>query len=278
MKITYLMVATFMLDCVWIRTRPCKYFQLNSAVFNESKGIFSKLDIDRLIPEKWRLPQCYDDGVSLPARFPVFVKPEWGQNAQGIYRADNAEDLSRVRQAISSSRVKYLIQLLAPGKLELEVFYILHHQDPERFAHLTITRVINAVETNPVNSIHNSNTRYHEITDQFSAQQKQDLWSLMSELGRFGICRVGLRTDSIDDLLAGNFHIIEINLFIPMPINMLDAGYGPLALWKMLRAYMMSLARITKARNRSLQEKPVFTRIMLYNRSSPFLNFIRERI
>lgn len=278
MKITYLMVATYMLDCVWIRTKPCKYFQLNSPVFNAREGIFSKIEIDRLIPQKWRLSQYYDDGESLPEGFPVFVKPEWGQNANGIYRADNENELSSVRQAISSSRIKYLIQLMAPETLEFEVFYILHDRNPDQFAHLTITQVINAVETNPINSIYNSNTRFREITDQFSEQQKQDLWSLMGEIGRFAISRVGLRADSVDDMLAGRFHIIEINLFIPMPINMLDASHGPLALWKMVRAYMMSLARITKARNKSLKQKPVFTKIMLYNRSNPFLNYIRERI
>jgi hypothetical protein len=278
MKVTYLMVATYMLDCVWIRTRPCKYFQLNSPFFNAREGIFSKIDIDRLIPQKWRLPQYYDDGGSMPERFPVFVKPEWGQNASGIYRADNKNDLSRVRQVITSSRIKYLIQLMAPEKLEFEVFYIRHDQDPEQFAHLTITQVINELETNPINSIYNSNTSYREITDQFSEQQKLELWRLLSEIGRFGIARVGLRANSIDDILASRFHIIEINLFAPMPINMLDARYGPFALWKMLRVYMMSLARITKARNRALKPKPVFTKIMLYNRSSPFLNYLRERI
>ena len=37
--------------------------------------------------------------------------------------------------------------------------------------------------------------------------------------------------------------------------------------------YMVALARITRARDKSLPEKPVFTKIMLYNPQSPLLNY-----
>jgi hypothetical protein len=100
----------------------------------------------------------------------------------------------------------------------------------------------------------------------------------MGEISRFNISRVGLRADSVEAMLAGRFHVIEINLFIPMPINMLDARYHFADLWKQSRSYMMALARVTKTRNKALKEKPVFTKHMLYNRTSPFLNYIRDRI
>jgi hypothetical protein len=276
MKITYLMIATYILDCVLIRTKPCKYFQLNSPVFNAGEGIFSKIEIDSLIPEKWRLPQFYEDGEKLPKSYPVFVKPEWGQNSSGIFRVDDEASLLRIREEIKSSEIKYLVQQAAPGKLEFEVFSMLHDQDKDQYAHLTITQTINESESYPVNGIFNSDTRYCEITEQFSEQQLQDFWMLLGEIGRFGISRVGLRADSVEDMLSGKFHVIEINLFLPMPINMLDPRYGFFTLWKMLRKYMMSLARITKSRNKQLEEKPVFTKIMLYNRSHPILKYIRE--
>jgi hypothetical protein len=63
-----------------------------------------------------------------------------------------------------------------------------------------------------------------------------------------------------------------------MPINMLDPRYGFFALWHFVRRYMMSLARLTKARDKTLKEKPVLTKMTLYNRSSPALNYIRDRI
>ena len=278
MWISYFMIPTYMLNCVLMGTKPCKYFQLNSEIFNTDKGIFSKIEIDQLVPEKWRLPQYYDDGVKLPGRYPVFVKPEWGQNSSGIFRADDEASLRRIRQKTESSRIQYLVQEAAPAKMEFEIFSILHHQDKDRFAELTITQALNNTEEYPVNGVYNANTRYQEITESFSDTQIGALWALLGEIGRFNISRVGLRADSVEAMLAGRFHVIEINLFIPMPINMLDARYHFADLWKQSRSYMMALARVTKTRNKALKEKPVFTKHMLYNRTSPFLNYIRDRL
>jgi hypothetical protein len=272
------MVATYMLDCVLIGTKPCKYFQLNSATFNADSGIFSKLEIDQLIPEKWRLQQRPLNDAAAPGSFPVFVKPEWGQNSNGIIRVDDQQTLDELRQRLSTSPIQYLVQQASPEKQEFEIFSMLHHQDKQRFAEFTITRVENTTEAYPVNGIYNADTSYREITDQFSPDEKQRLWQMMGEIGRFGISRVGLRADSTEDLLAGKFHVIEVNLFVPMPINMLDPRYGFFTLWRLVRRYMMSLARLTKARDKTLKEKPVFTKMWLYNRSSPTLNYLRNRI
>lgn len=275
---TILQVITYILNCIRIRTKPCKYFQLNAPYFNGEEGIFSKTEIDRLIPKAWRLQHEYDDGAYLPEHYPVFVKPEWGQNASGIFRADDAASLAKIRQITRHARNRYVIQQGAPEKREFEIFSILHHADKNRYAELTITEAINSSEANPVNSIYNPDTRYREITDKFSPQQKQTLWQLLGRIRRFGISRVCLRTDSTEAMLDGKFHVIEVNLFTPMPINMLDLKYSNSELWKMIRCYMLSLARITKYRDKSRQEKPVFTKIMLYNRQHPLLNFIRARI
>ncbi|MEM7565107.1 MAG: hypothetical protein AAF353_19005 [Pseudomonadota bacterium] len=278
MKMSYLMVPHYMLDCVLIGTKPCKYFQLNSPHFNQQEGIFSKIEIDRLIPEKWRLAQFYDDGVTQPTRFPVFFKPEWGQNSSGILRADNEADVVRIRRDIKGCRIRYLIQEAAPETIEFEIFSILSDRDKNQYSQLTVTQATNQNEFYPVNSVYNPDTLYREITEDLTFDQLQGIWALLGEIERFPISRVGLRADSVENLLAGKFHIIEINLFIPMPINMLDPQYGFFKLWKLGREYMMSLARITKVRNKSLKEKPVFTKQMLYNRSSRFLNFIRDHI
>ena len=283
MKITELQVITYILNCIRIRTKPCKYFQLNSPCFNAKEGIFSKKEMDRLIPEKWRLQHVYDDeedddSAYKPENYPIFVKPEWGQNASGVFRADDAASLAKIRKITRQARTRYLIQQGASEKLEFEIFSILHHADKNRYAELTITETTNSSETNPVNSIYNPATAYRDITDKFSEPQKQALWELLGQIGRFGISRASLRADSIEQMLAGKFHVIEVNLFAPMPINMLDPKYSNSELWQMIRRYMLALARITKYRDQSLTEKPVFTKIMLYNRQNPLLNFIRERL
>ena len=78
------------------RVAPWHFFQLNSGYFNSTKSIFSKLDMDRFIPERWRLQQLEDDGDTAP-EFPVFLKPEWGQNAHGIFFIRNGDELDEAK-------------------------------------------------------------------------------------------------------------------------------------------------------------------------------------
>ena len=79
MHITILMVLTYIACCVRIGTAPWKYFQLNARHFSGERGIFSKMAIDDLIPERWRLSQTIDADSVVPDSFPVFLKPEWGR-------------------------------------------------------------------------------------------------------------------------------------------------------------------------------------------------------
>ena len=290
MKIASVMVTTYILCCIRIATKPCKYFQLNAPFFDAGEGIFSKIAIDRLIPPPWRLAQSYDDGAHAsprqpqrqPQRWPVFVKPEWSQNAIGVQRADNAAELRRIRADIhpksGAARVRYLLQEGATEANEYEIFSIQHHRDPQRWAVFTVTEACNFNEAHPVNSIYNQNTRYREITDSFSAEQIEQLWALVRRIGSFKISRVSVRADSADDLLGGRFHVIEVNLFAPMPINLLDPRYARTDIFRFIMTSMMRLALATKHRDQSLATRPVFTKSMLYNRRSGLLNFLRARL
>ena len=278
MKITVLMVTLYILYCIRIGTKPCKYFQLNSPRFDRRSGIFSKLDIDQDIPQKWKLDQRLDDGQYLPLEWPVFIKPEWGQNAAGVERADSPEDLERIRACNKNHKIRYLLQQGATERREFEVFSIRDSVDKERYAVFTVTEAVNDEEPNPINGIYNPGTSYVEITDQFDRSELFQLWQHVNSIGNFNISRASLRANSTADLLAGNFHVIEINLFLPMPINMLDRRFSRKQIFDMIRRYMMSLARITKARDKSLPEKPVFTKIMLYNRQSTLLNYLRAKL
>jgi len=275
-KITAVMVATYMIDCCLIRTKPCKYFQLNSPWFNERKGVFSKMDLDRLIPERWRLQQRYDDGVSTPGSFPVFLKPEWSENAKGIHRADNPEELRLIRQKIAASKAPYLLQEGASHRREFEIFCLRDYRDSSRYSVFSITETINRREPNPINSIHNRDTHYQDLTDQFSEEQKSVVYGYLNRIGPFAISRLSVRAQSPQQLVAGHFQVIELNLYTPMPIHMLDPKYRLRDLWKMIRQTMMSLARLTRARDKSLVEKPVYTQIMRYNRKGIFTHFKRE--
>ncbi|MDH5354566.1 MAG: hypothetical protein OEY09_09000 [Gammaproteobacteria bacterium] len=223
MPIRLLLIFSFIYYCVKIRTNPARYFQINAQYFNKTKGIFSKLDIDRLIPPRWLLRQCLDTGQTLDFTYPVFVKPEWGQNGYGIRRADSPAELEEIRRLCVCKKMPCIIQEAATETREFEIFFVLCAEDESKPAVLSVTEAHNSGQQKlPINSINNSNTIYREITESFNAAELETIWQHVSSFGRFGISRVGVRANSVADLVKGDFHVIEINLFVPLPINLLD--------------------------------------------------------
>ncbi len=267
MHITVIMVVTYILCCFRIGAAPWRYWQLNARYFSSEHGIFSKLSIDSLIPHRWRLPQSIDTEALTPSSFPVFLKPEWGQNAHGIYRVDDYEQLVNLRSDLSGSPHRYLVQQAAPGKREYEIFSIDANRSDGEHDVLTITEAVNSRERFPINSKNNRHTRYVDITAQFTANAQQTLASYLSLIGEFGICRMSVRADSNEELVAGDFHVIEINLFLPMPINLLDGSFSWLQRWSFIRKAMMSLARATKLIKPVEDPQAIFAHMMLYGRS-----------
>lgn len=266
MHITIIMVVTYIVSCLRIATAPWKYWQINAHYFSAEQGIFSKLSLDGLIPDRWRLAQDIDSGDMTPQSFPVFLKPEWGQNAHGIHRADDHDQLLRLRARLSSEPQRYLLQQAAPEQREFEIFSIdTNHEDGVHDI-FTVTEAINSRERFPINSKYNKHTRYADITDQFSTEQQIRIAGYLSEIGRFGISRLSVRADSQDELVAGNFHVIEINLFLPMPINLLDGNYSWRQRWLFIRKSMMCLAQATKLIQAVDKPQPIFTRMMMYGR------------
>ena len=269
MHITVIMVLTYIACCVRIGAAPWRYFQLNARYFSDEAGIFSKLSIDRLVPARWRLPQSVDDAALAPARFPVFLKPEWGQNAHGIHRADDAAELERLRVRLAHEPQRYLLQEAATGAREFEIFGIDADRRDGRHDVLTVTEAVNATERFPINSKYNRHTRYVDVSARFTAAERQRLGDYLAEIGRFGISRMSVRADSREALVGGRFHVIEINLFLPMPINLLDARYDWPDRWRFIRRAMMALARSTKLIEPLPRERAIFTRMMLYGRRWP---------
>jgi len=266
MHIPALMVVTYIVCCLRIRTAPWKYFQLNARYFSEREGIFSKLQLDALIPDEWRLPQQLDSPDHLPAGYPVFLKPEWGQNAAGIHRADDLCALLRLRRELSDRPERYLIQDAAPGAHEYEIFGIDSTRDGSAHEVLTVTEAVNTRERFPINSKNNRDTRYVELTDRFDDAERHTLSGYLSELGQFGISRLSVRATSREALLAGDFKVIEVNLYVPMPINLLDDAYDWSMRWRFIRRAMMALALSTRAIVPVERPRAIFTLMLLYGR------------
>lgn len=253
------LVLWYLWACIRYRAVPWYYFHLNSLFFNPEKGIFSKLEMDALIPEPWRLPQYYFHPGKLPARYPVFIKPEWGQNANGIVRADNPRAYRAFEKTAASCDIPFIVQAAAPGRQEFEIYYLRSSEHGEAYQFLSVTRVTNTCITAfPVNSIHNPCTRYEEITHDLDHTALETLWGFMKQIGRFRMARVGVKADNLFALISGRFHVVEINLFLPMPLVLLSCN---VPLWKknrIMQQTMFSAARLARTVPRSETREPVF--------------------
>lgn len=266
MQITIIMVVTYILCCARIATAPWRYWQINAHYFSPEDGIFSKLSMDSLIPDRWRLHQVVDSENLQPESYPVFLKPEWGQNAHGIHRADDQAQLLVLRNRVEHKSQRYLLQEAAPGQREFEIFSIDANRSDGVHDILTVTEAVNSRERFPINSKYNKFTRYSDITQQFTAEQQQRIASYLSQIGEFGISRMSVRADTLEALVAGDFRVIEINLFLPMPINLLDSNYTWVQRWAFIRKSMMCLAQSTKLIKPVAKREPIFARMMLYGR------------
>ena len=65
-------------------------------------------------------------------------------------------------------------------------------------------------------------------------------------MGDFRISRFGVRADSVEALLNGEFKIIEINLFLPMPLLLLTKNTSMHAKLSFVFRCMWLLAKVTK--------------------------------
>ena len=247
---TYLRVSLvfwYIWACLRYRALPWNYFQLNSIYFNKQKGIFSKLEMDRLIPEQWRLAQYYYDAGKLPEHYPVFIKPEWGQNSKGISCVHNEKEYRSFQDVADTTDMPFIVQNAALEENEFEIYYLRSSDNSDNYSFLSITQVTNTcVNSHPINSIHNNCTGYVDITQTFSAKELQTIWFFLRKIGKFRMARVGLKADGIKEIFMGNFHIVEINLFLPMPLALLAENVDSYKKKKIIKTTMSLAAKLVK--------------------------------
>ncbi len=244
-------------------TKPWNFFQLNADYFNSAKNIFSKLEINTLVPDRWRLSEVIDDGEMVPD-FPVYVKPEWGQNSHGIAVARDSAELEGLRQKNRERygrEVDFILQNSATGKREFEIFYIRDWTNLENYAVLSLTETINiSGQQLVINGINNKDSNYLDRSGDLAKEDYLRLWSFVKIIGFFRIGRVGVRADSIAQLLAGNFQVIEINIFLPMPLVLLDDNLGFSWKHRFIRKGMKAAARLSAVYEIPGKRYPIFFR------------------
>jgi hypothetical protein len=241
------LIFTYIFYCIRSCVAPWRYFQLNAPYFNEQRNLFSKLDVDKRIPKQWLLEQFMDLGARDPSTYPVFVKPEWGQNSQGVKRVDNLLQLNALRKQRTTRHPFYIIQQAAPEKREFELFMIPNEGDLQQCSILSITETCNrSDDVLPVNGIYNKDSYYQDCIGQLTADQQSKILGHLKQMGNYRIARYGVRANSLDDLIAGRFHVVEINLYVPMPLLLLTEQ---ISLWHKLRFInkaMKQLVLVTK--------------------------------
>lgn len=239
-----LLVFWLIFYCLRYRTRPWNFFQLNHRYFNTGKNIFSKLDLDSCIPRQWRLQQRLDDGRVVP-EFPVFVKPEWGQNSHGVGVAKDITELNALRAKRKNTSVAYLLQEAAKEEREFEFFYIRRAKNLDTYETISLTETVNTSDkTLVVNGINNEDTVYRDVGCGLDEAQWAALWRNFSPIGCFPIARVGVKAHSLQELIDGSFHVLEINVFLPMPLALLDGKKSLLEKVHFIRLAMKGAAKL----------------------------------
>ncbi len=246
---------------------PWNFFQLNSVYFNEEKGIFSKLEMDSMIPERWRLRQEPYDDERIPAVFPVFAKPEWGQNSMGIVRLENARHFQDFAPRARRSAVPYIVQQTATGRREFEVYYLRSPEVTDNYETLYVTETVNRSGTvHPINSVNNPDTSYRDITATFTARQQQKLWELVRTIGRFRMARLCLKASSHHELLKGRFKVVEINLFLPMPLVLLADNVEAGTQLRLVRQLTDAMARLVLGLPKGRKKAIFFRKVLTHYR------------
>lgn len=241
------LVVWYLLACLRYRVIPWNYFGLNSRYYNRGKGIFSKLEMDAVIPERYLLNQYYYDPDKIPARYPVFLKPEWGQNSNGIVRVHTKKAYKAFRNVSSAAKLPFIVQEAAVKKTEFEIYYLRSPDNGNNAAFLSITEVIDTGKTPyPINSIHNPCTCYRDITDTFSGRELEAIWDCLRRIGNFRMARVGLKADSRKGIITEDFQIVEINLFLPMPLVLLSDNVGLIEKQRIMQQTMFIAARLAR--------------------------------
>jgi hypothetical protein len=259
MLIRCLLILHYLLFCCRYLTIPWRYFQLNANYFNNHKKIFSKQDLDAITPAEWRLTQYIDTPDIQPARYPVFAKPEWGQNSAGVHCIRNATELNLLRENASYKAQNYLIQEAATGSIEFEVFIVKHPHQHSQYAVISITQVLNnSVDKYPVNGIYNKDTRYQDITQQIRPDIKDKLWQELTRMGDFAIARYSLKADSLAALTQLQFKLVEVNLFVPMPLSLLSHNLTAKQKYRLLYTCTHNLAQLAQQLNSKKVTQGIF--------------------
>lgn len=260
--------AHFIWNALRAGIAPWKFFQLNASYFNDDKGYFSKLDIEQHIPDCWslksmalKLPNMDIEHMRIQIlekySYPFFLKPEWGQNGYGVFRVRDDRECREALEIIKKTQLPYFVQEAGKDVCEFEIFYVRCPKSDHEAAVFSVAESRSYTgESLPVHSVHYG-TRYHDMTDEFSYVEIKKVLEHILSIGEFRMARVGVKAESKEALVRGDFQVIEINIFTPMPLNLLDLSQP----WKVKKMFVWELSHALVQAIAALPDndpKPIF--------------------
>jgi len=222
------MICYFLQACSRYKIMPHRYFLLNIAHLDRDSKTYSKYKLNLKIPKSWQLKTFLFEArdsenmafknIKASFKYPLFLKPEYGYRSIGVYYVVSDQELKNVLQKIKKYTGNYLCQTAANKKHEYDLMYVHTHDqtDEEFFACsrcCTPEGVINGVTFG---------TTYKNEIPKLSNQQQQQIKNHLKKIGDFGMSRISVAADSLEDVVAGKFFVIEINLLTPFPLHILD--------------------------------------------------------
>ena len=263
-KIILYFIYFCFLNWVW----PWRFSQLNKKYFNTKRSIFSKYEIEKNIPNKWKLNSIFlNSKDSLEEQkntilsnfsFPIFLKPEWWQNSHWIFLVKKEYQIEEFLKKIRESSINYLIQQWSLLNNEYEILYTKNND--EIFLH-SITESLNNNSKLCISWIHN-NTKYKDLINKFNLKEKNIIKKFIYKVWDFNVGRIWIKANNVEDIIKWKFKIFEINIFLPMMLSILDNNTDKNKKTKNLKKYIKSLIFILK--NLPIKwDKSIFFRQML---------------
>lgn len=248
---------------------PISFFQLNVEYFNDEKKIYSKHEIEKNIPKKFRLHSALiskkttSKDIEKNVDYPVFLKPEWGQNSHWVFRADNKKELENILKKVKREKIPYLYQQTSRYKDEFDILYIKDPLNSKKYTLLSVTKLINnSDEAHPINVIKTGIIR--DVTSDFSTTDLQDLYTTLRTMWDFRLVRVSLKADSTQGIKKWKFEVFEMNIFLPMLPAIKDKTFSLMQREAKLINYTKQLTLAVKW-NKHKNKKNIFLNMLRRN-------------
>ncbi|MDC0506028.1 hypothetical protein OAN96_00360 [Candidatus Gracilibacteria bacterium] len=240
-------IIIYILYCIRLWANPWMFFQINNEWFNEKKGFFSKMEMNQLLPKKWQLKTYKIEDIDLDnfnLEFPVFLKPEYGHRSYGVYIVKNKTQLKDCIKEIRGLYIPYIVQGASKYNEEYEITFINNTQAKSSIVY----SISEAINKNQQKYIIHSTKNGTQYVEHISDLKNSDIKKIESHISRIPsrVGRISLKSNSIQDIINGDFEIFEINLFLASPLYIQDKEISFTEKCRFMLNYTKDIAKLTK--------------------------------